>query len=366
MAAVPPAAPTVYLHVGPPKTGTTYLQDVVWRNRALLQERGLTVPGRQQIDHFHAALDLRGLDFGGHRDPAVGGAWQLLVRRTSAASTPKALISHELFAGAEDGEIEAVVEALAPSALHVVYGARDLARQLPAVWQESLKNRGTRSYDRFLGAALAPRSHGLDRGFWRAQHPARALGRWAKQVPAERIHVVTLPQAGAAAATLWSRFCLAVDLDPQGFDLDVARANSSLTAAEAEVLRRLNKALPRGLDWPAYERIVKRRFNELAERSGAGARLTVPRRHQATVESFSADIVAELGASGYDVVGDLADLIPVDASFGPGTKPSAGRVTRTAVRMLADVLVEQDAAAGAAGRRARRLVQRVLDRTARR
>lgn len=360
MAAVPPPSPTVYVHVGPPKTGTTYLQDVVWRNRALLAERGLTVPGREQIDHFHAALDLRGLDFGGHRDPAVAGAWQRLVRRTRGAATDKVLISHELLAGADDGEIEAVVEALAPAAVHVVYGARDLARQLPAVWQESLKNRGTRSYDRFLGAALNPRSRDLGRGFWRAQHPVRALERWSKQVPSDRIHVVTLPQAGAPQTALWERFCVAVGLDADGCDLDVARANSSLTAPEAEVLRRLNKALPRTLDWPAYERIVKRRFNELAERSGPGARLTVPRQYRATVESFSADLVAELDDAGYDIVGDLADLVPVDASFGRGSKPSAGRVTRTAVRMLAEAMVERDAAERSAVRRARRAVHRVL------
>src|SRR4051812_20985642 len=37
----PPA--TVYVHIGPPKTGTTYLQDVLWRNQRSLAGRGVVV-----------------------------------------------------------------------------------------------------------------------------------------------------------------------------------------------------------------------------------------------------------------------------------------------------------------------------------
>lgn len=362
MAAVPPEPPTVFVHIGPPKTGTTYLQDVIWRNRALLREQGVTVPGARQVDHFHAALDLRRVDFAGHRDPAVPGAWQRLVRHARAASTPRVLISHEVFAGAEEDQIASLVRAFDRSPVHVVYGARDVARQLPAVWQESLKNRGTRSYDRFLAATLTREPRNLDRGFWRTQHAARALQRWSRHLPPERIHVMTLPQAGAAPTWLFDRFCAALGVDGAGFDLDVARSNTSLTPVDAEVLRRLNKALPRDLDWPTYERIVKSRFNELADRNSHGARLTVPSRHRAAVETVSSEIGAALSSAGYHLVGDVGDLVPVDASFGRARTPRSGRVARGAVRLLADVLVEEAAAPRGVRRRVGRLARAVRDR----
>jgi hypothetical protein len=34
----------VLLHVGTPKTGTSYLQDVLFRNRELLREHGILYP----------------------------------------------------------------------------------------------------------------------------------------------------------------------------------------------------------------------------------------------------------------------------------------------------------------------------------
>ncbi len=335
-------APTVYLHIGPPKTGTTYLQDIVWRNRDTMRARDLAFPGRPG-EHFHAALDLRGITFGGHHNPAVAGAWPRLASKALISSTSKALISHEILAGATPAQIEQAVASLQPATVHVVYGARDLARQLPAVWQESLKNRRSRSYESFLSKALRARpSDDEPTGFWRAQDPVATLSRWAAALPPENIHVMTLPQAGAPATVLWERFCASLGVDPAGVDLTVARVNGSLRAEDAEVLRRLNRALPDDLSWPAYERQVKRRFNARANAAVAGSRLTVPDRHREVVEQRAVELRDGLAAAGYDVVGDLDDLLPAASSFGTPTEVPPDKVTDAAVDMLAAVLAEPD------------------------
>ena len=49
----------VFLHVGLPKTGTTYLQDCLWGNKQALAERGVLLPGRHRRRHLLASLDLR-------------------------------------------------------------------------------------------------------------------------------------------------------------------------------------------------------------------------------------------------------------------------------------------------------------------
>ena len=41
--------------------------------------------------------------------------------------------------------------AFADDEVHVVLTARDLARQIPAEWQENVKHRGRRSFARFMG-----------------------------------------------------------------------------------------------------------------------------------------------------------------------------------------------------------------------
>lgn len=332
---------TVYLHVGPPKTGSTYLQDVLWRNRRLSRSRDVDLPGSRPVDHFYAALDLRGIDFGGHENPEVAGAWKRLATQALATDLGKVVISHEVLAGATVAEIEQAVSSLAPASVHVVYGARDLARQLPAVWQESLKNRRTRSYDAFLAAALKPRGSDVEpRGFWRAQDAVLTLQRWASVVPPGCIHVVTLPQAGAPASTLWERFCAAIQLDPSGHDLDIARVNGSLPAEDAEVLRRLNAVLADELSWPAYEQAVKRRFNARANAAPPGSRLVVPERYRTVVTERAQEIREQLSQAGYAVSGNLDDLLPAASSFGDPPQVAPDRVADAAVEVLAAVLME--------------------------
>jgi hypothetical protein len=139
------------------------------------------------------------------------------------------------------------------------------------------------------------------------------LDRWS--AIADHVHVVTLPQAGAPADTLWLRFAAALELDPDGFDLDVARSNASLSARDAELLRRLNKRLPEDLRWPEYDRLVKRRFNRAANRGGEGMRIRVPIALAEQVRARAAATRDALASAGYDVIGDLDDLMPLDTSF---------------------------------------------------
>jgi hypothetical protein len=355
-----PDPPAVYLHVGPPKTGTTYLQDVLWLNQARLAERGVTVLGKQ-VDHFHAALDLRGISFGGYDDPAVPGAWARLAARAREASG-KVVISHEVLAGAQPEQIAEAVSSLAPATVHVVYAARDLGRQLPAVWQEGLKNRQTRGWAAFLNRSLHPDA-AVDRGFWRSQHAVDVLARWAEHVPADRIRVVTLPPADAGTSggdVLWERFCQALGIDGSGLDLDVARTNASLSAAQCEVLRMLNQALPDDLAWPAYEHIVKRRFNDVANAGRSGRRTKIPGRHRDDVLARAEQQIEGLGSAGYPVIGDLDDLRPRDNAFGRA-KARPARVTRAAVQLLAAEL-ELTERHDSVGRRARTLMGRIQGR----
>ncbi|MGI8887837.1 MAG: hypothetical protein ACR2GB_02515 [Nocardioidaceae bacterium] len=338
---MPATRPAIYLHVGPPKTGTTYLQDVLFRNQAALTLAMVDVPGGRPVEHFHAALDLRGIQFGGYENPDVPGAWEKLSRKVLTSSAAKVVISHEALAGATD-EIETVGATFDGHDLHIIYGARDLARQLPAVWQETLKNRQTRPYDKFLrGALKAEQTTKRSARFWRAQDVVSTLERWSRVVPPERIHVMTLAHTGAPADTLWRRFCQALDIAPDGYDLEVARSNSSLSLQDAEVLRRLNGALPCDLPWPAYERIVKRRFNQRANSENPRDKIVVPARYRDLVMERAEQARAALSAASYAVNGDLDDLIPRNSSFGELPELPADMVTDAAVALLANVLTEQ-------------------------
>jgi hypothetical protein len=335
--------PSVYLHIGAAKTGTTYLQDLLFAGRSTLAEAGVLVPGGYAQAHFDAALDLRGMAFGGHADPGVRGRWQRLVAESLDFSGPSVVISHEIFGGSLEPVVDAVADAFAGADLHVVLTARDLGRQVPAMWQEQVKNAGTVDFARYVHRLTQePRRGRPVRTFWRQQHLAEVAERWCARVPAERFHVVTVAPQGSDPALLWHRFAAVVGVDPDIVGAARPSANQSLPYAGAELLRRVNSSLGDDLAWPAYAATVKGWFVEsLLDVHGSGPRAAVPVEHRDWFTERQADIVRRLRALKVQVIGDLDELTPAFGDALPGPDPAA--VLDAASDVLAVMLRERAA-----------------------
>ncbi len=363
----------VYLHVGAPKTGTTYLQSVLFRNRGRLRAAGVLYPGDTADAHFRATLDLRGLSFGGYDDPAVHGAWERLARRVRQFDGESVVVSHELLAGAPTEQLDRALDDLGDAEVHVVLTARDLGRQVPAVWQEMVKNNQTLSYPRYLEQLTGARKGRGARIFWRQQDTAEVLERWSQRVPAECVHLVTVPPPGERSSLLWERFSSVIGLAPGDYDSAPLRANASLGLADAELIRRVNAALDQRLTWPDYAPLVKGRLAEqvLAGRADS-PRAEVPVDLRGWFDEVAAEMIDKVSLRGYDVVGDLTELWPVHGADDAGSAAPAEQVADAAVYALAELLVlmaEQgrtgagrlvaDASARLSGR-TRQLAQRLL------
>lgn len=315
-----PSRLLVFLHVGAPKTGTTYLQDVLWRNRDALRMQGVSYPGSTPDAQFLAAQDLLEISFHEQVNPRVTGAWDRVIAEARGA-TKAVVISHELLSlAAAHGVARAMRDLSFAAEVHIVYTARDLGRQIPSVWQEDLKNRHAVSFQRFVRGVSGedPDPHWLAGLFWRWQNMQQILQTWGTDLPPERVHVVTVPPAGGPPGQLWERFATATGIDPAWCNSALARtANSKLGVVEANLLRRLNPRLSTEFDWPAYEQWVK---NELAV-GILGARpdpvpLVLPAQEHDWVLERSAAVVRTLSERRYDVVGDPADLLPAVATSG--------------------------------------------------
>jgi hypothetical protein len=307
----------VFLHCGTAKSGTTFLQDLWWRHRDELRERGLLLPGTGRRDHFAAAAVVKGMSAvvetfrARERD-----AWQRLV--DEARDWPgDVLISNEHFSDSPPGAVTAALADLASAAeeVHVVVTARDLGRVLPSAWQQRVKMGARQPYRRFLATVR----RGEDgQKFWRYQDVPAILALWSPGLPPERVHLIVLPPSGAPREELWQRTSSVLGVDVTGLDTDARRPNDSLGLVEAELLRRVNERLPRHEHSPALTRHVKGTFvPEALAGSAPREPFVVPERHASWVRERSEAIVSDLGRSSYDVVGDLADLLPA--------KPRAGR-----------------------------------------
>ena len=105
-----PARKRVLLHVGTPKTGTSYLQDVLFRNREVLRGHGILYPADRFDGHFLAALDLMRLTWGGLETQAVG-AWDRLAEQVRAWPGTS-IVSHEILSTASPTQIDRALDVL--------------------------------------------------------------------------------------------------------------------------------------------------------------------------------------------------------------------------------------------------------------
>src|SRR5690349_7849348 len=111
----------VYLHIGAPKTGTTYVQNALWNNWNALKRAGFLLPGTL-LEHDRAMTDLREVAW---RDEEAVGAWNRLVAEIRKWPGD-AIVSSEGLGAATAEQAARAVASLWPAEVHIVVAARDL------------------------------------------------------------------------------------------------------------------------------------------------------------------------------------------------------------------------------------------------
>ena len=310
----PDAPQRLYLHVGLPKSGSTFLQSVLAGNRAALKNHGYVYPYVRNEGMFHAAVEMAGHpQRWGLAPEDVAGTFARLLRRSRRLGGT-VVISHEIFGAADAGQIEAIGRELEGFEVHVVVTARDLGRTMTAEWQETVKNERRHSFAEFADGILGPIPTGPEgdaAAFWPTQNLASLLQRWQALAPPERIHVVPCPPAGADPGLLWTRFADALELDPAVADLsEVPVRNESLGAAQIGLLREVLVALDGRLEQPWHSRVFKRWFAQTVLSRARSAKPVTPADVVHQLAGVSEQWVERIGAGGFTVHGDLADLLP--------------------------------------------------------
>lgn len=312
--AEPPAVQRLYLHVGLPKSGSTFLQSVMGTNRAALKAQGHVYPFVRQEGMFHAAVEMAGVPARWGLDPDhIRGTFARLLRRGRRLGGT-VVISHEIFGGATREQIAGIGVLLRDFDVHLVVTARDLGRTVTAEWQEQVKNGNNRSFAEFCDDLLSTLSDDPTdtERFWRSQNLLGLLDRWQLLVPPERIHLVTCPRSGAPADLLWRRFAEAVELDPDGVDLSqIPVRNESLGTAQIAFLRRVLAEVDGRLEQPWHSRVAKRWFAQSLLSKVPGAKPVAPPPVTERLTAVSRTWLDAIRAGGYRVHGDLDELLPM-------------------------------------------------------
>jgi hypothetical protein len=331
-------AEKVFLHVGLPKTGTTYLQSVLWANADALRAQGILLPGRSAREQMWSTLQVRQHPGKHLRNPEALTAWERI--RTDANAWPgTVVISHEFFGAATEEQAANAIAAFGDAEVHLVVTARDLLTVVSSYWQEYVKH----GWHDVPLESFPPEGTTFEEWSWRTLDLEQVLARWSATLPRERVHILVLPDPSEPRDSLWLRFADILGIaDADTFDTSHARQNGSLAVVEAELMRRIGEetpdfhnALDRGVwlrSYLAHGKLVPRggdrvrpsaeRVAELRERAAAGVRF--------------------IEEAGFHVVGDL-ERLRVTEDEPPGRQPASvtdGEIARAGVDTIAAMLLD--------------------------
>lgn len=297
----------VFLHVGAPKAGSTFIQNVLWKNRESLGNTGLLLPANRK-GQDDAMADLREASW---RDPDAVWTWDQLAEEAGRWAGD-VIITNEGLGGATPEQAARAVASLGPAEVHIIVVARDLWQTLPSMWQQSIRSRSLWSFEEFLRAI----EEGRHDAFW--NHTAnRMFLRWGSLVPPERRHLITLPPPGSPELLLWQRFAGVTGIADNVCDLARQAANTSFGALEIELLRRVNHKL--GDRYPhrtPYRKVVLEHLGGVLNKSANDLRFTIGRNRAEWIADLTEERIRELQEFPCNIVGDLGELRPADMTEG--------------------------------------------------
>ena len=340
----------VLVHVGAPKTGTSYVQDVLFLNRESLAGQGILYPADRFDEHFLAALDLMELHWGGLESagrrclgPARRAGPGLAGHRDRLPRDPRHRVAASRCAARS-------TRSATPRCTSCCRRATWSGRSPPSGRRTSSTG-ATSATATFLDKITDPARAGeLASWFWGVQEVPDILDRWGSTLPPERVHLVTVPKPGAPRDLLWQRFSAVLGLDEVGPRAGPPTGRTRPSASPrppwcAGSTPSVNNGVLADEDYREYVRELLA-HRTLSQRSGS-PRLGLPPDVRAWAVDLSESWIEELAKQGYDVVGSLDELRPdaVDQPFADPDEPVEADVADAAVR------VDRDAAGG--GRPAR-------------
>ncbi|MEU9306164.1 hypothetical protein [Streptomyces sp. NPDC048256] len=354
----PLPAGTRLLHIGPHKTGTTSIQGALFAAKEKLPAYGVAYPAqsRHPMQAVLAACSRTGMI--GDTTPTERH-WARLVDQVHAAGRHTCVISSEFFADApDDATAERIVEQLGGESVQVLVTLRPLVRIMPSQWQQYVQNGLRMGYEDWLEHMLRKAPYEKPNpSFWRRHRHDRLVERWVRVVGADRVTVVVVDDRDRGG--LMRAFEGLLGLPANLLQPVPDTANRSLTLAETEMLRNLNKEFRgNGLPDELYSLLVRNgavmHMKNTCSPTSQDVRISTPDWAIRAAAGIGAEMADRIGSTGVRVIGDPALLSAPSAVPGPaGQGPGEARIApEVAAQALYGALAAVAAAPGGGSARA--------------
>jgi hypothetical protein len=337
--------PTLYLHIGTRKSGTTFVQRALRASAPALAEQGLALVFPNRRSEVKAVLTpLRRHAAGGDAAEARA-AVEAMVDGILASPLERHLVTLEDLGTLPGTTADLYHSALERLDVELLVTARHWGATLPSEWQQRVKQGAVTSYADFLTAVRGRTPASAD--FLRCQDVPAMVRRWRGGLPDEKVHVLAVPPRTATPGLL-DLFCGVLGVDPDRLtvpELPQRALNTSLGMAEAETLRRVNLALGGRLkdDQPggSYYDGVRHWLTHQHLMQRENLAIGIPSDQQDWVVDAARRQAEEIAALGVDIVGSLEHLVPSGAlDENPSTVPEEA-VAAVAAELLAELAIDR-------------------------
>lgn len=213
----------LFIHIGPHKTGSTYIQKSLYDNRKILRDNGLYYPE-----------GLIGPQWGHHKlAQATAKKDKEVVQSFISDLGENSLISSENFENLKKDEVRWFIDHLEGFSIEVLYFKRDYQSLLVSSWQESVKHGGAETWERFYLRHLtrpyiSPVLNGVS-----------VLDRWSSN-DSIRIHVINYNKVVNSGGDVCASLLEKIPLSFGGIKLGDKSVNRSFDYSDIELVRALN------------------------------------------------------------------------------------------------------------------------------
>lgn len=225
-------APKYVLHIGPHKTGSTYLQMAFYESRQTLLSRGVFYPdaqfgwiGHGGTSHTEFYRNLADLDTS-ELPPRF--------RQLNSSEYPTVLISSEDLVGVSRQGLRYLRSLLSDRPVEVVYYCRRWSDLLISAWQETVKQGKLHSFGHFLADQLADPMRSSITNF------DLVLSKYAEVFGIQSIRLISYNHLIDHEIDLYDHFVTSILEWDAAPSVPRITPNRSLGAAESELIRLLN------------------------------------------------------------------------------------------------------------------------------
>ena len=336
----------VVIHIGPPKTGSTTLQDALRDNRDDLKRAGIRYAGSGTQSSAAAMWATRRKDrTTGRQVPA--SAWKQLLKEINDSIESTVVVSSEWFAAATSAQIRTISQELPGAEYQIVIALRSLDRILPSRWRQNVIEGATYSFTEWLELIFSPNTNPYGTRFWHQHRHDELVQRWGEVFGQRAITAICVDDADPDRLLRHMESLIGAEEGALGSSRHVR--NVSLDGVTVEGIRRFNVlaeeyGVPPELRYLAVTRGAVPQIEQHVQSDGSTAG-RVPAQYADRCVAESTRIVEGLRASGATILGTLDALI-VDRNRFEQVSQSASKDDERRSNILAHALSGQLRALG--------------------